>query len=67
MLSDDDKKQMREDAQNEDLRKAFADATARSHKPTTWANYFSFLKSIQNLFPQQRRLPKKIEGNFFKL
>ena len=67
MLSEDEKKEMLEDAHSKSRRKAFAEARGRIfNHPMTWAEYFRFLRSVQNLFPQQRLL-KKIEGSKFKL
>jgi hypothetical protein len=67
MLSDDEKKEMLADAQSESRRKAFAQARSQViNKPISWAEYISFLKSVQNLFPQQKTL-HKIEGKLFKL
>ncbi len=66
MLSDQDKKEMLEDANNPLRAQAFAQARQRTMQPMTWKSYLHFLTSIQNLFPQQR-VPHKIQGNTFKL
>ena len=67
MLSDEEKKEMLEDARSESRRKEFALSRKRVLNQTmTWTDYFHFLDSAQKLFPQQK-FPKKIEGNAFKL
>ncbi len=67
MLSDEEKKEMLEDANSESRRVAFARArTVAINRPMTWDQYFRFLRGVQNLFPQQRS-PKKVQGNRFKL
>lgn len=67
MLSDEEKREMLEDAASESRRSAFAAARSRViDHPMTGEQYLSFLKSVQNLFPRQIHL-KKIEGRLFKL
>ena len=67
MLSDEEKKEMLEDARSETRRQAFAHSRGRAlNRSTTWAEYFHFLQSVQNIFPRKRS-PKKIEGNKFRL
>ena len=67
MLSDQDKKEMLQDDHDPKRREAFAQAKANAvNKPMTWAEYFSFLKSVQHLFGQEAK-PHKIVGPHFKL
>ncbi len=66
MLSDEEKKEMLEDAADPKRRAHFAQARQESLKPMTWEAYFRFLKGVRNLFPRKRPL-KIIEGNLFKL
>ena len=65
MLSDEEKMEMLQDARSETRRKAFARSRVLN-RSTTWAEYFHFLHSVQNIFPQ-KKFPKKIEGNKFRL
>ena len=67
MLSEQDKKEMIEDAHDPQRKEAFAKARKQSLEPMSWADYFSFLKNVQNLFPGQMKSRPKIEGNLFKL
>ncbi len=67
MLSDEDKKEMLEDAQNPQRRQAFAQARQESIKPMSWPEYFRFLKGVRNLFPYQQKPRRTIEGQIFKL
>ena len=67
MLSDEEKKEMLEDAKSESRREDFSQAKNRvSHQAMSWTQYFSFLQGVQNLFPR-RNSPKKIQGSAFKL
>ena len=66
MLSDEEKREMLEDAANPQRRVHFAQARQKSLAPMTWREYFRFLKGVRNLFPQQRA-HKIIEGRLFKL
>ncbi len=67
MLSDEEKREMLEDARSESRRKAFARARTRVFsQPMTWEQYFRFLRGVVNLFPQKESF-KKIEGSAFKL
>ena len=66
MLSDQDKKEMLEDAFDLKRGQAFADSRRRSLEPMSWEEYFSFLKTVQNFFPLPSK-PHKITGKNFKL
>ena len=66
MLSEEEKREMLEDAQSAQRHQAFDEAKKRSLKPMSWEKYFQFLQSVQDIFPQQRS-PHKIQGNSFKL
>ncbi len=66
MLSDEEKREMLEDAQSETRRKSFAQARQRSLTPMTGEEYIQFLQSVQNMFPQVS-VPKPTLGTSFKL
>ncbi|MBI4308829.1 MAG: hypothetical protein HY591_00705 [Candidatus Omnitrophica bacterium] len=67
MLSDEEKMEMLQDARSESRREAFARARGNAlNRSRTWAEYFSFLRSVQNIFPQKKSV-KSIEGNNFRL
>ena len=66
MLSDEEKKEMLADARDPQRRVAFASSGSKRMTPMTWEEYFQFLKSVQNIFPQDR-VPHKITGTCFKL
>ena len=66
MLSDQDKKEMLADAQDPARRQAFADSRRRVLGAMSWAEYFNFLKSVQNFFASPS-MPHKITGEHFKL
>ena len=67
MLSEQDKKEMLEDARDPKRKEVFAKIRKQSLDPMSWEDYFRFLKSVQNLFPSQMKSRPKIEGNSFKL
>ena len=67
MLSDEERREILDDAKSNARRRSFAQVRISTQdQPMTWEQYFRFLRSIQNLFPQER-VPKKTEGNMFKL
>ena len=66
MLSDQDKKEILSDALDPSRRQVFVDSRRRSLGPMSWAEYFSFLKSVQNFFGFTSK-PHKITGEHFKL
>ena len=67
MLSDEEKKEMLEDAKDQARRKAFAQARNRTlNQLVSGAQYLRFLQGVQNFFPHKKS-PKKIEGAMFKL
>ncbi|MBF0490567.1 MAG: hypothetical protein HQL15_08110 [Candidatus Omnitrophica bacterium] len=66
MLSEQDKKEMIEDANSLQRREAFAQSHQGRRKSMSWPEYFMFLKNIRNFFPQKRVL-HKIKGDCFKL
>ena len=66
MLSEQDKREMLEDARNLQRREAFSQSRQRSLQPMSWQDYFQFLRSIQNIFPHTRS-PHKTQGQVFKL
>lgn len=66
MLSEEEKREMLEDAADPQRREMFAQARRRSLGPMTWVEYFRFLEGVQNLFPQQKTR-KVIEGPSFRL
>lgn len=66
MLSEQDKKEILEDSADPKRRQAFADSRRRALVPMSWAEYFSFLKAVQNIFILPSK-PRKITGEHFKL
>ena len=53
MLSDEEKREMLEDAHNAARGKAFAKARDRRlSQPMSWQEYFQFLQTIQDFFPR---------------
>ncbi len=67
MLSDDEKREMLEDAQCKERGRSFAKARATVlDKKLTGPQYVAFLQSVQHMFPQPKVF-KKIEGLMFKL
>jgi hypothetical protein len=67
MLSDEEKKEMLEDAHNASRGNAFAQARERRlSQPMSWQEYFQFLQTVQNLFPRPQS-PHKTIGSYFKL
>lgn len=66
MLSEEDKREMLEDARDPQRKKDFTQARKHSLKPMTWQEYFQFLQSVQNIFPREQS-SKIIQGNIFKL
>lgn len=66
MLSDEEKREMLEDAHDPKRREAFAKARQKAQLRAGWPEYFAFLKSITNLFGRKTP-PTKISGLHFKL
>ena len=67
MLSEEEKREILEDAHNAVRGKAFAQARERRlSQPMNWQEYFQFLQTVQNLFPSHQ-YPHKTTGGQFKL
>jgi len=66
MLSDQDREDILADAHDPKRRRSFADSRRRAIAPMTWAEYFIFLRTTQNLFGLTSK-PHKIIGENFKL
>ena len=66
MLSDKDKRDMLNDAQDPKRGQAFAQARLKSLEPMSWEEYMRFCTQVQPFFGQEAK-PHKITGQFFKL